>query len=194
MSVRPRSPFTTALAAALLTLAVSALPIRGVVAEPPVARIIPAPLVDAHGVVVDFATGAVGDAVVVVNPIWTGCSSLCPLTSAVMGDLAERLGPRLGRDVRLLSLAIDPLEVPREQLAGWVDLYGEVPGWLWLGGRPEAVEAVMAGLRAPLYGPVDAHPPVFLVVDGRDGRLRRFYGVADAGLLQAEIDRLRSSQ
>ena len=192
MSVRPRSSFAATVAAALLTLAASVLPARGDVAGPSVADIVPVPLVDAHGDVVDFAAAAVGDAIVVVNPIWTGCSSLCPLTSAVMGDLAERLGPRLGRDVRLLSLAIDPLEVPREQLAGWVDLYGEIPGWLWLGGRPEAVEAVMAGLRAPLYGPVDAHPPVFLVVDGRDGRMQRFDGVADAGLLQAEIDRLRA--
>lgn len=195
MSVRPRPSLAATLATAatvlLTTLVASAFPARGGVAEPLVADIVPVPLVDARGGVVDFAAGAVGDAVVVVNPIWTGCSSLCPLTSAVMGDLAERLEGRLGRDVRLLSLAIDPIEVPRDQLAGWVDLYGEIPGWLWLGGRPEAVEAVMAGLRAPLYGPVDAHPPVFLVVDGRNGRLRRLDGMADAGLLQAEIDRMR---
>jgi protein SCO1/2 len=109
-----------------------------------------------------------------------------------MGELAERLGGRLGRDVRLVSLAIDPLETPRAQLAAWTEAYGEVPGWLWLGGPPGAVEAVMAGLGAPVYGPFDDHPPVFLVLDGRDRELLRFDGLADAGLLQAAVERLRA--
>jgi protein SCO1/2 len=178
--------------AALSVLAsLAALPADAAAPRTSVASVVPAQLVDARGVAVDFAGGAVADAVVVVNPIWTGCSSLCPLTSAVMGELAERLGGRLGRDVRLISLAIDPIETPRAQLAAWTESYGEVPGWLWLGGPPGAVEAVMAGLGAPIYGAADDHPPVFLVLDGRDGELLRFNGIADAGLLQTAVEQLR---
>lgn len=160
-------------------------------ADQPVA-IVEAPLVDARGQQVAFASEAVGEAVVVVNPIWTGCSSLCPLTSAVMGEVAERLGDRLGREVRLVSLAIDPLEVPKAQLEGWVADYGSVPGWLWLGGAPGAVDAVLTGLGEPMLGPIDGHPSVFLVVDGRTGRARRFEGIAEADDVLEAIEQIRS--
>ena len=191
---RRRHPHVLAAAAGLTALALLAASPADAAPRTSAASVVPARLVDARGLAVDFAGGAVGDAIVVVNPIWTGCSSLCPLTSAVMGELAERLGGRLGRDVRLISLAIDPIETPRAQLAAWTEAYGEVPGWLWLGGPPGAVEAVMAGLGAPVYGPVDDHPPVFLVLDGRDGELVRFNGIADAGLLQAAVERLRADR
>ena len=134
-------------------------------------QLLDVPLVDAQGTTYGFARDAVGSGVAVINPIWTGCSSLCPLTSAVMGDLAERLGPRLGVEVRLVSLAIDPLEVPRTQLARWLEDYGRVPGWLWLGGPPGAVETVLAGLGTALTGGLDEHPPLFLIVDGATGRV-----------------------
>lgn len=160
------------------------------IANQPV-TIVEAPLVDASGREVAFASEAVGDAVVVVNPIWTGCSSLCPLTSAVLGEVAERLGDRLGHEVRLVSLAIDPLEVPKGQLEGWVADYGSVPGWLWLGGAPGAVEAVLAGLGEPMLGPIDRHPSVFLVIDGRSRRALRFEGIAEAGDVLQAIEQLR---
>ena len=109
----------------------------------------------------------------------------------LLHDLAARLGPRLDREVRLVSLAIDPLETPRQQLASWVEDYGTVPGWSWVGGSPDAVEQLLAGLGEPLFGPLDGHPALFLVVDGRTGRTVRFDGLAtDAQLLAETLDRL----
>jgi protein SCO1/2 len=154
-------------------------------------QLLDVPLVDAQGVTHGFARDAIGQGVAVINPIWTGCSSLCPLTSAVMGDLAARLGPRLGGEVRLVSLAIDSLEVPKAQLARWLEDYGQVPGWLWLGGAPGAVETALAGLGMAFTGGLDEHPPVFLVVDGQTGRVLRFDNpVTDTDLLLAAIARL----
>lgn len=163
-------------------------------AEPPRLLIVDAPLRDVGGRPVGFARDVIGDAIVVINPIWTGCSTLCPLTSAIMGEVGERLGSRLGERVRLVSLAIDPLELPAAQLRAWVEAYGAVPGWLWVGGDPRSTDLVLAGLRAQPSGSITDHPPVFLVVDGRDGRTRRFDGLADAGVLLAAIDQLEQSR
>lgn len=150
------------------------------------------PLIDASGRSLSFVGDVVGGSVVVVNPIWTGCSSFCPLTSAVLAELAERLGDRLDRDVRLVSLAIDPLEAPRAQLEGWVADYGDVPGWRWVGGAPDAVERLLAGLGEPFLASFDSHPASFLVVDGQDGRSVRFDGLGtDARALAEAIERLR---
>lgn len=155
-------------------------------------KLIDMPLLDASGRQQRFVSDAVADAIIVLNLIWTGCSSFCPLTSAVMADLAERLGDRLTGDVRLVSLAIDPLEAPQRQLESWITDYGEVPGWLWLGGRPEALEAVLGGLGEPLLPDFESHPAVFMVIDGRDGRSVRFDGLeTDSAVLAQAIDRLR---
>ena len=154
-------------------------------------QLVDVPLVDAAGADIRFLPDLVRGHLLVLNPIWTGCSSFCPLTSAVMADLAARLGPRLDRVVRLVSLAIDPLETPRQQLASWVEDYGSVRGWSWVGGSPGAVEQLLAGLGEPLFGPLDRHPALFLVVDGRTGRAVRFDGLAtDAQLLAETLDRL----
>lgn len=170
-------------------LAAWLVPLPAIASQP--VTIVEAPLVDAGGREVAFASEAVGDAVVVVNPIWTGCSNLCPLTSAVLGEVAERLGDRLGREVRLVSLAIDPLEVPKAQLESWVADYGSVQGWLWLGGAPGAVDAVLTGLGEPMLGPIDRHPSVFLVIDGRSKRALRFEGIAEADDVLDAIERIR---
>ena len=118
--------------------------------------------------------------------------SVAVVFAVILGEVAERLGDRLGHEVRLVSLAIDPLEVPKAQLEGWVADYGSVPGWLWLGGAPGTVDAVLTGLGEPMLGPIDGHPSVFLVVDGRTGRARRFEGIAEADDVLEAIEQIRS--
>jgi hypothetical protein len=72
------TPLAAAAAAALALLAAvhdAAAATAGAAPRPLVATVVPARLVDSRGAAVDFAGGAVGDAVVVVNPIWTGAAA-----------------------------------------------------------------------------------------------------------------------
>ncbi len=66
------------------------------------------PVEDAAGRPLRFWGEVVGRSLVLLNPIFTQCSSLCPLTNAVMAELQDRLADRLGPDFRLVSLSIDP--------------------------------------------------------------------------------------
>ena len=147
-------------------------------------------LVDANGARHRFPAEIAAGRLVVLNPIWTGCSSICPLTSAILGELGERLGARLGRDVQLLSLAIDPIRLPEDQLGRWQADYGQVAGWSWLGGEPAEIDRLLRGLAIPVDGALDQHPAVFLVLDPTSGATLRFNGMPDSADLLAALDQL----
>ena len=57
------------------------------------------PVQDQDGETWAFYDDLLDDRVVVINFVYTACSSLCPLTTARLARLADRLGDRLGRDV-----------------------------------------------------------------------------------------------
>src|SRR5262245_47830437 len=69
-------------------------------------------LVDIDGTAVRFRSEAIDNRIVVVSFIYTSCTTICPVTSAVLADvqgrLIEKLGEQFGRDVRLVTLTVDP--------------------------------------------------------------------------------------
>src|SRR5512139_2162787 len=60
------------------------------------------PLLDQDGKTVRFRTDVVGDRIVVVDTFFTTCGLICPILGAIMMDLQEQLGTRLGSDVALV--------------------------------------------------------------------------------------------
>src|SRR5207245_9196485 len=46
--------------------------------------------------------------VVVISFMFTTCNSLCPLTTAHLASVQEQPGDRLGRDVFIISISVDP--------------------------------------------------------------------------------------
>ena len=65
-------------------------------------------LLDQDGKTVRFRTDVVGDRVVVIDTFFTKCTLICPILGAIFADLQDQLGDRLGRDVRLISIAWIP--------------------------------------------------------------------------------------
>ena len=78
--------------------------------------------------------------IVVFNTFFTSCKNSCPRMSAVFSGLQERLGERLGNDVLLLSLTVDPVTDTPEQLKAYADRFHAKPGWIFLTGAPEDVQ------------------------------------------------------
>src|SRR5665213_1268842 len=48
------------------------------------------------------------DKVVVINTFFGTCTGSCPRMASTLSALQERLGDRLGKDVFLLSISVDP--------------------------------------------------------------------------------------
>jgi len=152
-------------------------------------RLHDAPLLDQDGRKVRFATDALGERIVVVDTFFTSCGLICPILSAVFADLQDLLGSHLDREVRLVSITVDPLTDIPPRLKKYADQWEARPGWRFLTGEKKEVDHVLAGLG--LYSAdFTEHPPAFLVGDVREGTWTRFYGFATPEQLMGKVREL----
>lgn len=146
-----------------------------------------APLLDQDRRPVSFPADVVGDRIVVVDFVFTSCTTICPLLSTRLARVQAALGERAGREVRLVTISIDPARDTPERLKAFGARFKAGPGWTWLTGEVAAVERVLKGMGASTARPAD-HAPLVLVGDGRTGRWSRFNGFPDPAALLAKVD------
>ena len=97
------------LAAAVLTALLLFLPTRGFAADTAQVRIIDAELVDQNGAPARLSSQVIGDSIVVMDFVFTTCTTICPVLSALFSRVQGKLGERLGKEVRLVSISLDPV-------------------------------------------------------------------------------------
>ena len=132
-------------------------------------------LLDQHGNDVKFVSDVIGDRIVVMDFIYTSCTTVCPVISAVFGQVQNKLGDQLGDDVVLVSVSVDPIRDTPKRLKAYATTHKAQPGWIWLTGGKRTMDEVLDGLGA--YSPnFEDHPAMVLVGDGQTGQWSRFYG------------------
>jgi protein SCO1/2 len=151
------------------------------------------PLTDQDGRELRFASDVIGDRVVVVNFVYTTCTTVCPVLSALFGQIQQRLGDRLGDQVSLVSLSVDPSRDTPQRLNAYAESQEARPGWVWLTGRKSSVDQVLEGLDA--YTPnFEDHAPMVLVGDGRTGEWVRFFGFPSPERIMEKVDALLAAR
>ncbi|WP_044874550.1 SCO family protein [Pseudomonas sp. LFM046] len=77
--------------------------------------------------------------VVVLNMMYANCGRTCPTATANLRKVQQMLGERMGRDVFMYSITLQPeLDQPRH-LQEYVDKFHIGPGWQLLTGDPQDV-------------------------------------------------------
>lgn len=151
------------------------------------------PLLDQAGRSVRIRSEVFGDRVVVANFVYTTCTTVCPVSTAIMAQLQERLGARLGREVALVSISVDPARDTPQRLREYANQYGAREGWVWLTGRKGVLDGVNKAFGAYSPNPED-HPPLVMVGDARTQSWARFYGFPGADELLAQVDKLLAAR
>jgi protein SCO1/2 len=147
------------------------------------------PLLTQDGKQVSFASDVIQDHIVVMNFVYTTCTTVCPVLSAVFKQVQNRLGDRLGDEILLVSVSVDPGRDTPRRLKAYADRQQARPGWVWLTGEKIAVDQVLDGLGA--YTPdFEDHPSMVLVGDARTGQWTRFFGFPGPDQLLAVVDEL----
>ncbi len=122
---------------------------------------------------------------VVLNFIYTTCTTVCPVTSQTFSELQRKLGP--ARDaVHLVSISIDPEQDTPARLHAYAQKFGAGPAWQHYTGT---VAASVASQRAfDVYrGDKMSHAPVTLVRTGPAASWVRIEGFASVDQLLAEL-------
>jgi cytochrome oxidase Cu insertion factor (SCO1/SenC/PrrC family) len=73
-------------------------------------------LVDHNGQEVKFVTDVISDNIVVMDFVYTTCTTICPVLSALFTQVQQKLGDDVGADVRLVSMSVDPVASRRRWL------------------------------------------------------------------------------
>lgn len=156
-------------------------------------RVLDLELVDQNGEPKMFRDDVIGDRIVVMDFVYTSCTTVCPVISAIFGQVARKLGDRLGREVFLVSISVDPVTDRPARLRAYAEKQNAGEGWIWLTGNKLTVDNVLEGLGA--YTPnVEDHPSMVLVGDGRTGRWTRFFGFPSPDQIIAKVDALAASR
>lgn len=143
-----------------------------------------APLLNRDGQPARLRSDVWRDRVALVNFVFTRCSSFCGVQSAMFGALQTRLAPRLGRDLVLISITLDPLSDDPKRLAEFSKPFEPGPHWWWLTGEARQVFRVLDALGADRGAPGD-HSPFLLV--GRPQALQRLVGFPSMAQVEAAV-------
>ena len=93
-------------------------------------------LLDQNGKVVSLEKDLVSNKIVVMGFIYTNCTTVCPVVSSIMGRVQKQLGARVGTEVQLVSISIDPQRDDAKRLNDYARTFQKGPGWSWLTGSP----------------------------------------------------------
>ncbi|MDH3531770.1 MAG: SCO family protein [Gammaproteobacteria bacterium] len=150
-------------------------------------------LLNRNGVSVGLREDVIGDRIVVVDFVYTTCTTICPVLSAILSQVQNRLGDRLGNDVVLVSLSVDPLRDTPQRLQAYSAKLRAGEGWIWLTGNKQTVDDVLRRFGA--YTPsFEDHPSMILVGDGRSGEWSRFLGFPGAEKIMEKIGELDAAR
>jgi protein SCO1 len=83
---------------------------------------------------------------VLVNFLFTSCADVCPPMTANLVRVQRLLGDRLGRDIVMVSISLDPETDTPEALKAYAEKFGAKPGWYFLTGSKANVDGVLAKL------------------------------------------------
>lgn len=95
-----------------------------------------------EGTRVRFYDDLVKGKVVLINFMFTTCTSQCPLTTANLVKVEEMLGERLGRDVQMISITVDAATDTADVLKKYSRRFGTKPGWYFVTGRQKDVDLI----------------------------------------------------
>jgi protein SCO1/2 len=97
--------------------------------------------------------------ILLINFFFTECDAICPLTTENLARVQELLGARVGNEIRMVSISLQPERDTPDRLASYARTYGAGPGWLFLTGRKDDIELLRHRLGFVDIDPVvDADP------------------------------------
>lgn len=128
--------------------------------------------------------------IVVLDFVFTSCRTVCPAISAILRASESQFRDRLGKDVILVSISVDPEHDTPETLRAYANKIGAGPHWHWLTGSTADIDRTLRAFGVPTGGRPEDHPPIVLVGNADAGRWLRWVGLPEPWTLIAAADSL----
>src|SRR5579859_7124341 len=95
---------------------------------------------------VHFNSQVIDGRIAIVTGFFTTCSSMCPITQEKLSQVARLLGPRLGKDVVIVSVSVDAENDTPARMKDWGEKFHIGSGWTLLSGKRAQVDTLLKSL------------------------------------------------
>jgi protein SCO1/2 len=97
--------------------------------------------------------------ILLINFFFTSCDNVCPLATENLVQTQALLGDRVGKEIRMVSISLQPEHDTPEVMAAYTKTFGVGPGWMFLTGKKDDIELLRHRLGFVDISPeVDADP------------------------------------
>ena len=144
-------------------------------------------LINQDGQKLRFYSDVLKAKVVIVNAFFSTCTSVCPPMNRNLEKIQDALGDRLGKDVYLVSISVDPETDTPTRLKEYSRRFHARPGWLFLTGKKENVDWALYKLGQYVETKND-HSTVIIIGNEPKGLWKKAFGLAKSDELIRIVD------
>jgi protein SCO1/2 len=134
-------------------------------------------LVNQDGDTMRLYSDLIDGKIVIINSFFASCSGSCPVMAGNFAQIQKHLGDRLGKDVNLISISVDPTADTPEKLKEYAARFHARPGWYFLTGKKANVDLALRKLGQYVNDKND-HFSIIIIGNQRTGLWKKALGVA----------------
>lgn len=125
--------------------------------------------------------------IVVINVFFTSCQGSCPVMAATFAKLQDRLAERLGKDVLMISISVDPETDTPTKLKEYAEQFKAKPGWYLLTGTKENVTLALRKLGQQVENR-ESHQNLFIIGNEPTGLWKKAFGLANPAEIMKVVE------
>jgi protein SCO1 len=144
-------------------------------------------LINQNGERMRFYTDLMKDKTVIIDTFFATCQASCLPMNRNLAQIQEGLGDRLGKDVNILSISVDPGVDTPTLLKAYSKKLNAKPGWYFLTGDKESIDFILKKLGQFVDDKND-HLNIFLIGNNRTGLWKKAFGLAKSEELMKVVD------
>jgi protein SCO1/2 len=131
--------------------------------------------------------------VVVIDFFFATCQGTCLPMSRNLQKVQDSLGERLGKDVFLVSISVDPAVDTPARLKEYAKKLNAKPGWYFLTGEKANVDFALRKLGQYVEDKQD-HTNIFIIGNERTGLWKKAFGLAKPDDIIKVVDSVVNDQ
>jgi protein SCO1 len=144
-------------------------------------------LINQDGEKIRFYTDVLKGKTVIVNAFFTTCTSVCPPMNRNMEMIQEAFGERVGKDVFLVSITVDPATDTPARLKEYAQKFHAKPGWIFLTGKKENLDWALYKL-GQYVETKDDHKTIMIIGNEKTGLWKKAFGMAKSAELVQVVE------